>query len=359
MNNAVIIAGGSGTRLWPMSTRLRPKQLLRFIDGRSLLEIAVGRLEGLVPHKRTYICTSASYGDQVAEALAQIPAENILGEPMGRDTANAIGFAAAILAKTDPDAAMAVLTADHIIEPQAAFQTCMQQAFDAVAHSPQTLVTFGIKPTHPATGYGYVHAGEPLAGLPSARRALAFKEKPTQDVARQYLASGEYYWNSGMFVWKAATILAELKRNLPASYDGLMRISAAWGTPHYAGVLAEVYPTLQKISIDYAVMERAKNVAVIPMEVHWLDVGSWTSFAATLPADAAGNKSAGCSFAALESSGVLAVSEDSEHLIAAIGLKDVTIIHTPGATLVCASDKAEQIKQMVQHLQQRGDDRYT
>jgi mannose-1-phosphate guanylyltransferase len=358
MRYAVIMAGGSGTRLWPMSTRNRPKQLLRFINDQSLLSIAVGRLRGLIEPSRLFVCTAATYASQVLDELAVLPARQILSEPLGRDTANAVGFPAAILSRIDPDASMAVLSADHIIEPVDVFQRSLEAGFATVEKFPDTLVTFGITPTHPATGYGYVQKGEPLAGAPQACRVAAFREKPSETLAREYVSSGQYLWNSGMFVWKVSAILQELKTYLPQTYQGVMRIAAAWDTPDFKTVVDQVYPALPKISIDYAVMEKARHIAVIPMPVSWLDVGNWNSFAITVKPDADSNRIVGGRLAALDSSGVLAVS-DSEHLIGAIGVKNIIVIHTSQATLICSADRTENIKQLVEKIQKEYPDRYT
>lgn len=358
MRFAVIMAGGSGTRLWPMSTRLRPKQLLRFIGGQSLLSIAVGRLRGLIEPAGVYVCTSANYADQVLADLAMLPANQLIGEPMGRDTANAVALSAAVLARVQPDSSMAILTADHIIEPIEIFQNCLRTGFETVEKHPEYLVTFGIKPTHAATGYGYVEQGESLGTGGSAFRVTAFKEKPVESVAREYLQSGKFFWNSGMFVWKTRTILKQLETHLPESYAGVTKIAAAWGTADFAKILADIYPTLPKISIDYAVMEKAPNVAMVPMPVNWLDVGNWNSVAATVNPDQSGNRAIGCELATLDSSDLLAVSEN-KHLVAAIGLKDMVIIHTPAATLICPANKTEQIKELVARIQKQYPDQYT
>ncbi len=358
MRFAVIMAGGSGTRLWPMSTRLRPKQLLRFIGGQSLLSIAVGRLRGLIEPAGVYVCTSENYADQVLADLAMLPENQVIGEPMGRDTANAVALSAAVLAQVKPDSAMAILTADHIIEPLDVFQNALRTAFETVDQYPDYLVTFGIKPTHAATGYGYVEGGAALGSGSKACKVTAFKEKPVEAVARQYVQSGKFFWNSGMFVWKTQTILKQLQTHLPRSYEGVMKIAAAWGTKDFKRILAEIYPTLPKISIDYAVMEKAAHVAMVPMPVNWLDVGNWNSVAATVSPDTTGNRAIGCRLATLDSSEVLAVSEN-EHLVATIGLTDMVIVHTPTATLVCPASKTEQIKQLVAQIQQQYPERYT
>lgn len=357
MHYALIMAGGAGTRLWPMSTRNKPKQLLRLIAGQSLLTLAVKRLADVVDPSRVFICTGAAYVRSITDELPGFPPEQILGEPLGRDTVNAIGFSAAILAQIDPDASMAVLTADHLIEPLDIFQRCLNAGFQTVEQNPPMLVTFGITPTYAATGFGYVYKGQSLTPTSPASHVKAFREKPDVATAREYLESGDYLWNSGMFVWKAKTILELIKEFVPENYAGIMKIARQWKSPDFQSTLLDVYPQLPKISIDYAVMEKAPQVAVIPMPVKWLDVGSWTNYAATLKADDNGNKSAGCQFVQIDSREVLAVSEDN-HLIAAIGVNNLTIVHTPGATLICRSDQAENIKQMVARLQMDFGDRY-
>jgi len=333
--------------------------LLRFIAGeaegsapQSLLQVAAGRLRGLVDARNIYICTGAAYRDQVLADLPFLPESQLLGEPMGRDTANAVGFSAAVLAKRDPDATFAVLTADHIIEPMDVFQKALRTAFEALLQRPEYLITFGITPTYPATGFGYIQKGLELRGLPSVHQVREFKEKPKEEIARGYLETGEYVWNSGMFVWKASTILNQLREHMPAAYEGHMKIAAAWGTSRQAEVLNEVYPTLPKAPIDTAVMEKAPHVAVIPLGIKWLDVGSWTSFAETLAADGAKNRaSAGTKAVHLGSSGVVAVSEVPGHLIATINCQDLLVIHTPRATLICPAKDAEKIKQMVAEVE--------
>jgi len=341
-----------------MSRTGKPKQLLKFIGGKdgsrgeSLIAIAAGRLRGLIEPQRVYVCTGASYAQQVMEELPLLPESQVLGEPMGRDTAHAVGFSAAVLFKRDPEAVFSVLTADHIIEPVEVFQEAMRRAFETVEKRPEYLVTFGITPSYAATGFGYLQRGEGLQGFDGVYKVAAFKEKPKEEVAEGYLASGQYAWNSGMFVWKARTILEQLRQHLPAAYEGVMEIADAWDTPRQNEVLYAVYPTLPKISIDFAVMEKAPHVATIAMDVKWLDVGSWPSYAETLAADSAGNRTgAGARGVHMGSKNVLAVSEEAGHVIATIGCEDLIIVHTPRATLVCPAKEAEKIKQMVAQVE--------
>ncbi|HEY4329323.1 MAG TPA: mannose-1-phosphate guanylyltransferase [Phycisphaerae bacterium] len=350
MRYAVIMAGGAGTRLWPMSRTGRPKQMLPLIDAPggavSLLQLSAGRLRGLVEPSNIYICAGAAYAEGILRDLPMLPESQILAEPVGRDTANAVGFSAAVLAKRDPEAAVAVLTADHVIEPVDVFQGALKRAFEAVESKAELLVTFGIVPTFPATSYGYVQQGKEV--LPGVYEVKTFKEKPKEELARQYFLDKSFAWNSGMFVWKARTILGQLKEHFPAAYAGHMRIAEAWGTARQAEVLGAEYAALPKGQIDTAVMEKAPHVAVIPMPVKWLDVGSWPSYGQVLGEDEDGNRRGGVGLAEhLGSKGMLTVSEVAGHLIATIGCENLIVIHTPRATLVCPAKDAESIKQLV------------
>jgi mannose-1-phosphate guanylyltransferase len=358
MRYALTIAGGSGTRLWPMSRAALPKQLIPFIGGRSLLEIAIGRLDGLVPAERRFVCAGQAHAEAIRHALPQLGAEQFLGEPCGRDTLNAVGFSAAVLARRDPEAAIAVFTADHIIEPIDQFQAIVRAGWELVEQHPESLVTFGIAPTGPVTGYGYLELGEAFDA--SSRRLRQFREKPDRPTAQQYFEAGpeRFLWNSGMFVWRAATLLDCIRRYAPDNFAGLMRIADAWDTPRRQSVLEEVYPQLKKISVDYAVMEPASRDAVmavvsVAMPLNWLDVGSWPSLAQTCPHDEQGNATAAERTMLMDTRGTLAASSDPNHLIAAIGCDDLIIVHTPDATLVCRSDCADAIKELHRQVEER------
>lgn len=350
MRYALIMAGGSGTRLWPMSRADLPKQLIPFINGKSLLQLAYERLDGLVPPQNRFICASQRHADLICRSL-NLPREQFLGEPTGRDTLNAVGFSAAVIAQRDPTAVMAVFTADHIIEPTADFQRIVDHGYRLAEQTPNTLVTFGIAPTVAATGYGYLQLGKAIDE--SARVVKQFKEKPDAATAAQYLAAGasRYLWNSGMFVWRAATLLDCIRRYEPSNHAGIAKIGAAWNTPQRDAVLAKEFPTLKKISVDFAVMEPASrdpqvHVAAVPMPLKWLDVGSWPTFAETCRHDGQGNALGTDRALLVETRGSVVASSDSQHLIATIGCDDLIIIHTPDATLVCRKDKAEAIKEL-------------
>jgi mannose-1-phosphate guanylyltransferase len=270
---------------------------------------------------------------------------------MGRDTLNAIGLGAVVLAAKDPQAVFAVFTADHLIEPVDKFQKIVEQGFALVERDPQTLVTFGIAPTAAVTAYGYLELGDSIPG--GGRIVKQFKEKPQLAVAEEYFRKGSdcYLWNSGMFVWSAATLLDCIKRLEPEVYTGLSAIAQAWETPRRDDVLSKIYPTLKKISIDFAVMEPASRmeqvqVAAIPMELNWLDVGSWPSYAQTCPRDENGNAVAAGNKLLSDTSNCLVASGEPDHLIAMIGCRDLIVIHTKNATLICPADRAELIKDL-------------
>jgi len=354
MRHAVIMAGGSGVRLWPLSRANRPKQLLQLF-GKSLLRESFDRLNGLLDPRQIYIITSDAQLPLMAEDLKELPEANLFGEPCGRDTANAVAMAAAMLSRRDPDGAMGVFTADHIISPVDAFREAVDHAYAVAERELEALVTFGIRPTHPHTGLGYIHRGREIeTGVFEVQQ---FKEKPDTATAQQYVESGEFYWNSGMFVWRIATILAELEKNLPESYAKLMRIADGWGTSFGQQLAAEIYPTLQKISIDFAVMEKAERVIIVEMECDWLDVGSWPALADVVDGDDAGNTLAAPQTAVLDADRNILVSE-SDHLIAAIGVKDLIVVHADDATLVCRQQDAQRIKELVERIKADHGDKY-
>ncbi|HEY3380646.1 MAG TPA: mannose-1-phosphate guanylyltransferase [Vicinamibacterales bacterium] len=350
MRYALIVAGGSGTRLWPMSRVNMPKQLIPFINGRSLLQLAYDRLEGLVPPGNRYVCAGEKHREIICRALG-VGDDQFLGEPTGRDTLNAVGFGAAVIAARDPDAVMAVFTADHIIEPLDRFHATIDHGYRVAEQSPDTLVTFGITPTMAATGYGYLQLGQLIDE--SARVVEQFREKPDAKTAGEFFAAGaeRYLWNSGMFVWRGQTLLDCIRRYHGANFDGLSRIARAWNTPARHEVVWEVFPALKKISVDFAVMEPASRdphvrVAAVPMPLTWLDVGSWPMFAETCPKDAQGNALGAGRSLLVDTRDTLVASDDPQHLIATIGCHDLIIVHTRGATLVCRKDVAESIKDL-------------
>jgi len=355
MQHALIMAGGSGTRLWPLSRRGRPKQLLRLFEGASLLQHAWRRLEGLFAPESVWVITSASYLDLVAQELPEIPRENLIGEPMGRDTANAIGLAAHLLARRDPEGTMGVFTADHLISPQEEFAAAIDLGLAAAEQFPESLVTFGIIPDRPHTGYGYIHRGESLGE--GTYRVLAFKEKPTRELAETYVQSGEYFWNSGMFAWRISAILAELERCLPENHRILVELAERWSAIADTPEAARLFAQLPKISVDFGVMEKARSVLTVEMNCRWLDLGSWSALADTRVADERGNVTIAPCTLVVDGRNNILVSE-SEHLIAVMGLSDLIVVHNGDATLICPRDCEQQIKQLADLRQQKFGERF-
>ena len=353
----MVMAGGSGTRLWPLSRRDRPKQLVPMPGGRTLLAIAMERLGTLVEPSNRLVCTGESFRGAIHAVLPALDDAQILGEPEPRDTLNAIGLTAAVVATLDPEAVLAVLTADHLIEPEDAFRAALRRGFEVVESNPSRLVTFGIEPTHPATGYGYVERGAPLDDHDGAWTARRFVEKPDLDTAKEFLEAGTFSWNSGMFVYAAAPLLAALERFQPAAHEGLTRIAGAWDTPDRDAVLSEVYPDLPRISVDYGLMEPASTcdetpVCIVPMAVTWRDVGTWSSLGETLAPDDAGCRASGLS-AHLDSRGVLTISDDPDHLVATVGCEDLVVVHTADVTLVCPAAEAQRVKALAESVDDR------
>lgn len=357
---ALILAGGSGTRLWPMSRAARPKQLLPLIQGRTLLHLAADRVAQVVPTDSVLVCAAEQYRASVRATLPGLRDEQFLGEPVGRDTVNAIGLGAAVLARRDRDAVFTALASDHLIEPVDAFRQRLEVGFQIVEQEPTRLVALSIAPTYPATSYGYIERGQPLAGFADAYRVARFVEKPDEARAKQFIASGAFSWNCSIFVFHAATFLQALQWFAPQTHEGLMKIAAAWDGPQRQNMLREVYPTLPKISVDFAVMEKAASdqrieVCTVLLNLNWIDVGSWNAFAQTLPADRHGNRTNVHDPARAElvdCRHVVVVSDDPTHTIATIGCEDLIIVHTKDATLVCPAAMAERVKELSSRVDQ-------
>lgn len=360
MLHALVMAGGSGTRFWPVSREKTPKQLLRLLGERSLLQSTIDRLDGLVAPQETLVATAAALATPIREQLPQLPPAAVLGEPCKRDTAPCIGLAALLTVRQDADATMLVLPADHVIRDTAGFQRGVRQAVALVEQDPTRLVTFGIRPTYPAESFGYLERGEPIGDLPAATatptfRVLRFREKPQAAVAQQYLDTGNFYWNSGIFVWRARTILDALAKEQPDLVARLQTIAAAYGTAEFDAVFAREFAAIRGISIDYAVMEKAGNVVLIEAPFDWDDLGSWQSLARQRGQDAQGNTIA-ARHLGIKTSGTIVFADEraKDHLIVTVGAEDLIIVHTPDATLVARRQDEESLRQVVKELEKQG-----
>lgn len=347
----VIMAGGAGTRFWPLSTERRPKQFLRLIGARTLLQQSYDRIADLVPRERILVLTAAPFLELVREQLPELPAANVIGEPCRRDTAAATALAALLCRRRFGNPVMAVLTADHYIAPAAAFQRALVSAARGARQHPQALYTFGIRPTYPATAYGYLQLGErlPSADPVAHFRLVQFREKPNRETASDYLDAGDYCWNSGIFVWTTAAILAELTQRLPDHLAALERAVAADGTADFASELRRSFEPLRAISIDYAVMEHARQVHCVEAAFAWSDVGGWVALADFLERDAFENAARG-QLHVLDAEGNLAFCEDSREHVALVGVRDLVVVRAGDRTLVTTRTRAEDIKQLVRGL---------
>jgi len=347
MRYVLIMAGGSGKRLWPLSRQDMPKQLLRVVGGKSLLRIAYERLDGIVPADQVLVCTGADYADIVASELPELKPANILGEPEGRDSLNAVAWPAAVVAARDSDAVMAVVTSDHLMHPVSAFQSALLEAFEVAESGEDFLVTFGVVPTAPHTGYGYLRRGEILPNHPDVFSVIEFKEKPDLATAEEYLATGEYWWNSGMFVWRARTFLDQLEALQPKTHAAVQALAAA---PYR---LSEIYPELLKISVDYAVLEPVSRgegsaqVVAVRLPITWHDVGGFAALSEQLPRDERGNAIHGVSVLVDARDNLVINNTEDGRVVAVVGLTDTVIVQTPQITLVCPITEAERIKELV------------
>lgn len=348
---AVVMAGGSGTRFWPLSRRHRPKQLLPFADGCSLLGATVERLLPLVPAGRLLVVTHSAIAEAVARDLPALPASNVLAEPEGRDTAACIGWMAWRLAAAHPDAVMLVVPADHVVPDGSALRAALAAAAELASRG-SALVTLGLQPTGPEPGFGYLELGEhgERAGGFVACRVRRFIEKPGPERARELLASGRYRWNSGMFAWRVATIVAAVRQHLPALAAGLDRLMEDSVRLGEASALEKHYPTLPRTSIDFGVMEKADEVWAIPVDFAWSDVGSWPGLAEVLPLRA--EDAVLGDVLAVDTTSCVLVSDGP--LVVAVGVRDLVVVATRDAVLVVPREQAQRVKEVVERLRAAG-----
>lgn len=351
---AVILAGGSGERFWPLSTKARPKQFLSLFSGRPLLALAVERVAGLIPVERIFIITAEHLVDETAAAVWNMPRANIIGEPCKRDTAPAIAVASGIVRGRDPDGVVCILTADQLISDVETFRTTLSDAV-AQARRYAGVVTIGMHPTYPATGFGYIEAGDllPAHAVTVFKKATRFVEKPDAYTAARYVESGRYFWNSGMFIWHVDVMRDLFARYAPDLSQLADQVAdAVQARASIDGVLRQTYPLLRAISIDYAIMEHAENIVMAEGCFGWDDVGSWPSVAGHFTADQYGNVIIGAC-EQLEAQNNIVVSED--RLTALIGVRGLIVVHSENATLICPKERAEEVKKLIRRIADRPD----
>jgi mannose-1-phosphate guanylyltransferase len=351
------MAGGAGTRLWPLSRRGRPKQSLKLVGERTLFERTVDRITPTFRPEEIFVVTGSEHAASLMAQKPELAPENYVIEPEGRGTAPAIGLGAIHLRRKDPDAIMAILTADHFIADAERFRRVLAAAAEVAAQG--HLVTLGIWPSAPVTGYGYIKQGKNLgkvAGF-STFRVERFTEKPDPETALRMVESGDYTWNSGMFIWRADRIMQEFRRQMPELHAQLTEIEATLGTPDYEPTLNRIWPEAARQTIDYGVMEGAQNVVVLPVEIGWSDIGSWTSLWELLPADREGNTVVG-PHVGVGTRDTLVFGKEGGRLIATVGLEDVMIVDTEDALLVCSREREQDVRKIVQRLKKEGQKEY-
>ena len=352
---AVIMAGGGGTRLWPLSRQSRPKQMLKLGQERSLFQVAVDRLQGFLPPEQILVVTVEDHAPGLQEQCPEIPLDNYLLETMPRGTASVVGYAAAILSKRDPEAVMAVLTADHIIGNLKLFQQILTAAYQVAGEN--NLVTLGVTPSYPAIGYGYIRRGDLIGKYQDldVYQVLEFTEKPVLSEAERMFISGDYAWNSGMFIWRVDVILNEIARQMPVLFSQLSLIKKAWDTEEQEKTIREVWPEIKPQTIDFGIMENAEKLAVIPaVDLQWNDVGSWEALFDLLPADEDGNIALGEELIALDTTGTLIYALDTPRTVVTIGARDLIVVDTGDILLICSRDKAQEVRQVVDNLKKAG-----
>ena len=355
---ALIAAGGQGTRLWPMSRAKLPKQMLPLIEDHSMFKTSVNRIRDLFAPEDTFVVTVREYAEELRREVPHIPEENFILEPYAKNTAPALALALSQIQARDPQATVAVLTADHHIADRARFCRVLETAY-AVAQDGR-IVTLGITPTHPATGYGYIQQGAPIEERDgyTVYHSARFSEKPDIVRATQFVASGDYTWNSGMFIWQVSQAMGALERYQPAMYAMCAYLQSAADSPDYQRKLDDIWETMPRLSIDFAVMEKADNIAVIPIDVGWSDVGSWASLYHILPQDKFGN----CIKGTATDTRVILDTRDtlvySDRLTVAIGVENVVVVDTDDVLLICHKDRTQDVKEVVTYLKENGSEEY-
>ena len=348
----VIMAGGSGTRFWPLSRKARPKQFLALATDRPMLVETAARLEGVAALADTFVVCGKVHAGPAAKLLKKLPRANVLVEPEARNTAPAIALAVAHVAARNPAGVVVVLPSDQHVSDVAGFRTAISEAIASAKTG--HIVTLGIRPTRPETGYGYIRVGPATMG--TARSVEAFVEKPTLEKARGYLAAGDHLWNAGIFVFRADVMKEAFARHLPEVHAALHRIQDAVGTARYAKVLAREFPRMPSISIDYGVAEKAENIAVVPADCGWSDVGSFSALPEVRARDDKGNVVHGAAAFAIDSEGC--VLWGGQRPVAVVGMKDVVVVDTPDAVLVLPRDKSQDVRKVVEALKARKLDKY-
>lgn len=354
MLHAVVMAGGSGTRFWPKSRRNLPKQLLRLYGDATMLQQTVQRIAPMVAPDRILVITGSDQAEAVRAQLPEVPPENVVAEPCPRDTAACVGLAAEIVARRDPEGTMIVMPADHVIQPAEVFLKTVRGAVSLIDEDPTVFVTFGVKPTHPETGYGYIERGPTLGhreGI-AVHKVVRFREKPDKETAESFLATGRFDWNAGIFLWRARAVLDALALHQPNMASGLDRIGKALGTTEERATIDREFPALKKMPIDKAVMEQADNVRVLDVVYDWSDVGDWRALTSLVPPDAQGNSTRG-PVLSVDARNTIIVADDGG-LIATIGIEDLVVVQSGGVTLIARKDHLDKLKGLVEGLEAAG-----
>ncbi len=349
----VIMAGGAGTRFWPVSTEEMPKQFLSLFGDKSLLQLSFERVSGLVPPERVLVLTNASFVHLVREQLPEVPEHNVIGEPQRKDTAAAVALAAFLCKARFGDPVIATLTADHLIEPVDEFQRTLVSAA-RMAEKEEALYTMGIVPAFASTAYGYLERGALVLDDRGVRhfQVKSFREKPDQETAQGYVGSGDYYWNSGMFVWSADAIISELETHLPGHVESLSGLASFDGKPGWEDALAGAFERLEPVSIDFGVMEKAGSVRCVEARFKWSDVGGWLALDDHLPGDRNGNRGRG-EVVALDAGDNLVFCKDPAETVMLIGVRDLVAVRAGSRTLIVAKDRAEDVKKLVKMMEDK------